>query len=106
MRFQFMNPDELNTRMTQNEELVIVDIRDPNSFSMGRITAAQALNNDNVQAFIENTDKQIPVVVCCYHGNSSQGAAQVLVEQGFAEVYSLNGGYEAWKNNYPEHCES
>jgi thiosulfate sulfurtransferase len=46
-----------------------------------------------------------PVVVCCYHGNSSQSAAQFLVEQGFTEVYSLNGGFEQWKVSYPQHCQ-
>ncbi|MBB1485228.1 thiosulfate sulfurtransferase GlpE [Oceanospirillum sediminis] len=106
MSFQFINPDELNTRIENQDPVVIVDIRDPNSFAMGRITSAQALNNDNVQQFIENTDKSLPVIVCCYHGNSSQGAAQVLFEQGFTDVYSLNGGYEIWKNSYPALCES
>jgi len=32
--------------------------------------------------------------VVCYHGNSSQSAAAYLVGQGFAEVYSLDGGIE------------
>ncbi len=32
----------------------------------------------------------------CYHGISSQGAAQYLVNQGFEEVYSVDGGFEAW----------
>jgi thiosulfate sulfurtransferase len=39
--------------------------------------------------------------VVCYHGNSSQGAAAYLVSQGFSEVYSLDGGIEAWQADYP-----
>ncbi len=38
-----------------------------------------------------------PVIVCCYHGISSQQAAQFLIHQGFEEVYSLDGGFEAWR---------
>ncbi|MCV6069119.1 sulfurtransferase, partial [Escherichia coli] len=32
-----------------------------------------------------------------YHGISSQGAAQYLVNQGFEQVYSVDGGFEAWQ---------
>lgn len=106
MRFQFMDPATLGERLDKGEATVIVDIRDPNSFAAGSIKDSQRLDNDNVQAFIEQTDKSQPVVVCCYHGNSSQSAAQFLVEQGFAEVYSLNGGYEQWKVSFPQHCSA
>ena len=30
--------------------------------------------------------------------NSSQNAAQFLGENGFKEVYSMDGGFEEWKN--------
>jgi thiosulfate sulfurtransferase len=38
-----------------------------------------------------------PVLVICYHGISSQGAAQYLVNQGFEQVYSVVGGFDEWK---------
>ena len=38
-----------------------------------------------------------PILVMCYHGISSQGAAQYLVNQGFEQVYSVDGGFEAWQ---------
>ncbi|MDX1319917.1 MAG: thiosulfate sulfurtransferase GlpE [Oceanospirillum sp.] len=104
MKFQFMNPDELKAKLEAGEEAVVVDIRDPGSFSAGSIKGSQPLNNDNVQLFVEQTDKSLPVVVCCYHGNSSQSAAQFLAEQGFSDVYSLQGGFELWKTVCPEHC--
>ncbi|MEW9798044.1 thiosulfate sulfurtransferase GlpE [Alteromonas sp. CYL-A6] len=76
---------------------VIVDIRDPQSYANGHIPASLHLTNDNVAEFIDTTAKDKPVVVVCYHGNSSQHAAQVLVGQGFSEVYSMDGGFEAWR---------
>ena len=45
---------------------------------------------------IRDTDFSTPVIVCCYHGISSQQAAQFLIHQGFEEVYSLDGGFAAW----------
>tara|TARA_B100000700_G_C14935434_1_gene804025 strand:+ start:314 stop:499 length:186 start_codon:yes stop_codon:yes gene_type:complete len=55
------------------------------------------LSDKNIHSFIKNTKKDRSIIVCCYHGNSSQRAAKFLVDQGFADVYSLNGGYELWK---------
>jgi thiosulfate sulfurtransferase len=83
----------------------IVDIRDPQSFQVGRMTQAQHLTNDNVQQFITQTEKSLPIIVCCYHGNSSQGAADFIAQQGFEQVYSLDGGFEEWEAKYPELTE-
>lgn len=82
----------------------VADIRDPDSYARGHIRQAQLLNNHNLQQFIEASDLDLPLVVCCYHGNSSQSAAAFLAERGFEAVYSLDGGYEAWRLQFPEHC--
>jgi thiosulfate sulfurtransferase len=39
--------------------------------------------------------------VVCYHGHSSQGAAQFMLQQGFAEVYSMDGGFTEWAKVQP-----
>ncbi|APD84658.1 thiosulfate sulfurtransferase GlpE [Alteromonas marina] len=78
-------------------DVAIVDIRDPQSFANGHMPNASPLNNDNFAAFIEQTPKDKPVVVVCYHGVSSQQAAQVIAQQGFETVYSMDGGFEAWR---------
>ena len=103
--FQHMNIQQLSDLMDSDTSVHIVDIRDPQSFAAGHIIHAMALDNDNVQSFISNTPKNEAVVVCCYHGNSSQSAAQFLFEQGFTNAYSLDGGFEMWKINQPQKIE-
>ncbi len=44
-------------------------------------------------------------MIYCYHGNSSQGAADWLSEQGFSDVVSLDGGYEVLRQRFPELLE-
>lgn len=85
------------------EEAEIIDIRDPDSYEASRIPGAIQLNDKNVKEFMESADKEKPIIVYCYHGNSSQGAAAYLAEQGFQEVYSMAGGFESWYHSYP--CE-
>ncbi|UJF19293.1 thiosulfate sulfurtransferase GlpE [Vibrio sp. SS-MA-C1-2] len=80
---------------------VLVDIRDPNSFKAGHPESAFHLTNETMIDFINEVDFEQPVIVMCYHGHSSQGAAQYLINQGYETVYSLDGGFEAWRRGYP-----
>lgn len=85
----------------QDKQACIVDIRDEQSFAAGHIDGAVHLTNGSLNQFIQDTDFDTPVIVCCYHGNSSQQAAQFLIHHGFEEVYSMDGGFEAWKLAMP-----
>lgn len=76
---------------------VFVDVRDPGSFAAAHVPGALPLSDANVQDFVAKTDKKKPVVVYCYHGHTSQGAAAYLMDQGFQEVYSVVGGFEEWR---------
>lgn len=82
----------------------VADIRDPQSYQNGHMPTAVNLSNDNLPQFIADADLDQPLIVCCYHGISSQSAAAYLVQQGFDTVYSMDGGFEQWHNTYPENC--
>ena len=84
----------------------VVDIRDEESFKAGHITNATPLDNSAVQGFINDADQDIPLIVCCYHGNMSQSAGAFLAERGFEQVYSLDGGYAEWAAKFPDDCEA
>lgn len=88
---------ELAQQKTTEGETTIIDIRDEMSFDAGHVNNALHISNANLADFVADTDKTLPLLVYCYHGNSSQGAAQMLAQQGFSEVYSVDGGYEHWK---------
>lgn len=97
--FKRIAPEQ--ARQLRIEGAVVVDVRDPQSFAMGHITGSRHLDNHSLADFIANADLDQPLIVSCYHGNSSQSAAAYLVQQGFAEVYSLDGGFELWRATYP-----
>ncbi|EJK98909.1 MULTISPECIES: thiosulfate sulfurtransferase GlpE [Pseudomonas] len=80
---------------------VVVDVRDPATFAALHISGSTHLDNHSIADFIRAADLDAPVVVVCYHGNSSQSAAAYLVSQGFTDVYSLDGGFELWRVTYP-----
>jgi thiosulfate sulfurtransferase len=78
------------------QQAIFIDIRDGYSREQGHIQPSIHLTDESAPTFLKTADRSQAVIVYCYHGNSSQMAAQYLVEQGFSEVYSMDGGYEAW----------
>ncbi|EGU37627.1 thiosulfate sulfurtransferase [Vibrio sp. N418] len=78
-------------------EARLVDIRDPQSFALAHASQAFHLTNDSMLGFMDEVEFEQPILVMCYHGISSQGAAQYLVNQGFEQVYSVDGGFDAWQ---------
>lgn len=97
--FKRIPPQEAQTLREQGA--VVVDIRDPQSFANGHISGSLLLDNHSLPDFIAKADFDKPLIVSCYHGNSSQNAAAYLISQGFSDVYSLDGGFELWRGTFP-----
>ena len=95
MAFQHLSVSNLKN-MLDTQAVSIVDIRDQQSFMAGHIENAIHLHQENMDEVLLALDMDRPLVVCCYHGNSSQGAADFLNDKGFEDIYSLAGGYVDW----------
>lgn len=83
-------------QLMQQRSAALVDVRDIQRFAYSHPKQAFHLTNQSYGEFCQRYDFDQPIVVICYHGNSSRNVAQFLVEQGFDEVYSIRGGFDAW----------
>lgn len=88
-------------KLLDEQTITVADIRDSQSYLASHVEKAISIGENNVQEFIENSDKSKPLLVYCYHGHSSQGAAEYFANMGFDEVYSMDGGFEAWRQMFP-----
>jgi rhodanese-related sulfurtransferase len=65
----------------------------------------------NIFNFNENTNNsnfsELPIYVLCRRGIDSVSATQLLISQGFKNIYNINGGITAWKdevdNSFPSY---
>lgn len=88
--------------MLEQQKAALVDIRDDQTYARGHAPGAIHLTNETIAQFMSDVPFEYPVLVMCYHGVSSQGAAQYLVNQGYETVYSIDGGFAAWdRASYP-----
>ncbi len=95
--FKRISVQDTKQLLESDESVQLIDIRDEASYQQGHIAGATFIDNSAVQPFIQQADFAKPLVIYCYHGNSSQSAAAFFAEQGFEDVYSVDGGYEQWK---------
>ena len=87
--------------LLEHRDLLVLDARDAASFAKSHVDGAQPISSANLSALVGNTARTRPILIYCYHGNASQEYAQTFSDFGFGEVYSLDGGYEAWCGKSP-----
>jgi thiosulfate/3-mercaptopyruvate sulfurtransferase len=82
--------------LVRRDDVLTFDVRDAASFARAHIAGARHLSEANLPVFITAAAKARPILIYCYRGHASQEYAQTFSDFGFAEVYSLDGGYEDW----------
>lgn len=83
--------------LMQQEDCALLDIRDMPRYRQSHAKDAFHLTNQSYGIFQDEYDYDQPIIVMCYHGVSSQNVGAFLIEQGYEQVYSVEGGFEAWE---------
>ncbi len=87
------------------EHRYFVDLRDAQSFRFSAIMDAVHVCHESLAAFCATTPKNADIILYCYNGSVSRYAVTTFQRQGFQHVYSLIGGFEAWRRRFPEYTQ-
>jgi rhodanese-related sulfurtransferase len=74
----------------------LLDVREPWEHQICAIAGSRLLPMQALPAEAEQLDAARPIVCICHHGARSAHVAMWLTRLGFAEVYNLSGGVDAW----------
>ncbi|MTG97449.1 rhodanese-like domain-containing protein [Myroides albus] len=76
----------------------VIDVRTAKEFSEGSIGEAKNIDflKEDFIDQMKQFDKQEPIYIFCKSGKRSAKAKQALVNEGFLQVYELDGGYTKW----------
>lgn len=79
---------------------LILDVRTPNEYYAGHLAKAKLIPLNQLQARLSeiSTYKNRPVLVYCRSGNRSTVASQILVRNGFKQLYNLSHGIIGWEH--------
>jgi rhodanese-related sulfurtransferase len=86
------------TQLINSKHAQVLDVRDAGEFARGSLPNAKNVPLAELAARgTKELKKDRPVIVLCSAGNIAGRAAAQLRAAGFAEVYVLAGGLNAWR---------
>lgn len=74
--------------------LAVFDVRDRASFEHRHVEGAEHLTEAGIGEVFGRLPRALPILIYCYHGNASQVYAEMFADFRYAEVYSVDGGFE------------
>lgn len=80
----------------QNGEVSLIDVRQPEEYEQGHLPGAQLIPLSELLNNVEKLDPAKTALLYCKRGGRSKSAASLLEGQGFDNVYSMDGGIDAW----------
>jgi rhodanese-related sulfurtransferase len=96
-------PEALKRMIDAKQDLVLVDIRDAETFATGRITGSRNIDLEVLDQRLAELPKEKKIVLLDLHGKQTQIAGRFLASKGYREVSRLDGGVVGgWvKAGYP-----
>ncbi len=88
---------ELKKKKETGDAFFLLDVREYHEYLVSNIDGHHIPYNDlesRLGEIDEHKDKD--VVVMCRSGNTSKDAAKILINSGFENVFSLEGGMKKW----------
>jgi rhodanese-related sulfurtransferase len=88
-------------RMKANAGVQLIDVREDNEWQLGRAAGSIHLAKGIIERDIEAEvpDKVTELILYCGGGFRSALAADVLQQMGYTNVYSMAGGWKAWRES-------
>jgi monothiol glutaredoxin len=81
---------------TRAGAITLVDVRPPEERAIAAVTVPFAgLENGGLQHLLA-LPSDTPLAFLCHHGGRSAQAAMYFAQQGFANLYNVVGGIDAW----------
>lgn len=103
-KINIINVHELKKRLDTSPNLCIIDVREESEWQEQHIPGVLHIPKDlikaNIAAKVAELDR--PIYLHCRGGVRSLYAAQCLLDLGYKEVYSVEGGIIEWEQaGYP-----
>ena len=92
---------ETQERMTANSNARLIDVREDNEWADDHAAGATHLGKGIIERDIESEvpDKAAELILYCGGGYRSALVADVLQNMGYTNVFSMAGGWKAWKDS-------
>jgi rhodanese-related sulfurtransferase len=96
-RIREVTVEETRARLSRGARLI--DVREDNEWEAGHAQGAEHIGRGIIERDIETLvpEKEAELILYCGGGYRSALAADNLQRMGYTNVYSMAGGWKAWK---------
>jgi len=100
-RIHEVSVEDTRARIGADPNAVLIDVREDNEWDAAHATGAIHLGKGIIERDIEASvpDKSTELILYCGGGYRSALAADVLQTMGYTNVFSMAGGWKAWKES-------
>jgi adenylyltransferase/sulfurtransferase len=93
-----MSAHELKRKIDAREPFELIDVREAFEYEIARIDGAKLIPLGEIAERADELQREQPIVIHCHSGRRSAEAVRQLQQRGFANVYNLEGGIDAWSD--------
>ncbi|PMR73764.1 thiosulfate sulfurtransferase GlpE [Billgrantia endophytica] len=90
--------EDAEALLDRKENVMLLDMRDAQAYCQGHDPRAIHLSDFILRSLLKYTPRHVHVIINCHQGDASQDMVRQFSDCGFSNCYSLDGGYQAWKN--------
>jgi len=90
--------EELKTLREQDAPHFLLDVREPAEFETGRISGSTLIPLGELPQRLDEVPRNKRIIVHCKLGGRSAKACNLLTDNGFTNVWNVEGGITAWSN--------
>jgi len=89
---------ELKRKIDACEPCELIDVREVFEYEIARINGAKLIPLGEIADRTDELPRERMIVVHCHSGQRSAQAVRLLRQRGFANIYNLEGGIDAWSD--------
>src|SRR5690349_2694547 len=100
-RIREVSVEDTQQRLKDDANVKLIDVREDKEWDEAHASGSLHLGKGIIERDIEATvpDKATELILYCGGGFRSALAADVLQDMGYTNVYSMAGGWKAWKDS-------
>jgi len=100
-RIKEVSVEDTRARIGADPNARLIDVREDNEWQAGHAAGAEHLGKGIIERDIELVvpGKSTELILYCGGGYRSALAADVLQKMGYTNVWSMAGGWKAWKDS-------